>query len=108
MSVGFILRISALLLVLFPFLLFAAEVRGRVVRVADGDAITILDVANAQHTIRFHGIDAPESHQAFGQKSKQHLSDYVAGKDVIVRKSKDKYGHEPCCALGFQQPKEED
>lgn len=81
------------MLVLFPFLLFAAEVRGRVVRVADGDTITVLDAANAQHKIRFHGIDAPESHQAFGQKSKQHLSDYVFGKDVTVTwKSKDKYG----------------
>ena len=66
---------------------------GRVVRVADGDTITVLDAANAQHKIRFNGIDAPESHQAFGQKSKQHLSDYVAGKNVTVTwKSKDKYG----------------
>ena len=48
---------------LFPFLLFAAEVRGGRVRVADGDTITALDAANAQHKIRFHGIDAPESHQ---------------------------------------------
>ena len=70
-----------------------AVLTGRVVRVADGDTITVLDAANAQHKIRFHGIDAPESHQAFGQKSKQHLSHYVFGKDVAVTwKSKDKYG----------------
>jgi endonuclease YncB( thermonuclease family) len=72
---------------------FGAVLTGRVVRVADGDTITVLDAANAQHKIRFHGIDAPESHQAFGQKSKQKLSDYVAGKAVTVTwKSKDKYG----------------
>ena len=66
---------------------------GRVVRVTDGDTIIVLDAANARHKIRFHGIDAPESYQAFGQKSKQYLSDYVAGKDVTVTwKSKDKYG----------------
>ena len=66
---------------------------GRVVKVADGDTITILDAANAQHKIRFHGIDAPEKSQAFGQKSKQHLSSLVFGKDVRVKyKSRDKYG----------------
>ncbi len=70
-----------------------AEIRGRVVKVADGDTITILDAANVQHKIRFHGIDAPEKSQAFGQKSKQHLSSLVFGKDVCVKyKSRDKYG----------------
>ena len=69
------------------------EIAGRVVRVADGDTITILDAANTQHKIRLYGIDAPESHQAFGQKSKQHLSSLVFGRDVIVKyKSCDKYG----------------
>ena len=82
-----------------------AEIRGRVVRVADGDTITVLSTpgragsmnppssAPIQHKIRFYGIDAPESHQAFGQKSKQHLSSLVFGKDVRVKyKSRDKYG----------------
>ena len=63
------------------------------VRVADGDTITVLTAGNMQEKIRFHGIDAPEKDQAFGQKSKQRLSDYVFGKDVTVTwKSKDKYG----------------
>ena len=78
------------------FSLFADEVRGRVVRVADGDTITVLsaaDPAPVQHKIRLHGIDAPEKDQAFGQKSKQRLSDYVFDKDVTVTwKSKDRYG----------------
>ena len=70
-----------------------AEVRGRVVKVADGDTITVLAAANAQHKIRLYGIDAPESKQAFGQKSKEQLSNYVFGKDVVVKyKSRDKYG----------------
>ena len=55
--------------------------------------MTILDAANAQHKIRLYGIDAPESRQAFGQKSKQHLSSLVFGKDVrVAYKSRDKYG----------------
>jgi len=42
---------------------FGAEswvVEGRVVAVADGDTITILDRDKRQHKIRFNGIDAPE------------------------------------------------
>ena len=63
------------------------------IRVADGDTLTVLGAANNQHKIRLQGIDAPESKQAFGQKSKRRLSDYVFGKDVTVKwKSKDKYG----------------
>ena len=67
--------------------------KGRVVSVADGDTITILGDENSQYKIRLNAIDAPEKSQAFGQKSKQQLSNYVFGKDVTVKwKSKDKYG----------------
>ena len=69
------------------------SVSGRVVSVADGDTITIIGDGNAQYKIRLNAIDAPEKSQAFGQKSKQQLSNYVFGKDVTVTwKSKDKYG----------------
>ena len=55
--------------------------------------MTILDAANAQHKIRLYGIDAPESRQAFGQKSKQHLSSLVFGKDICVKvHNTDRYG----------------
>lgn len=71
----------------------ADELCGRVVAVADGDTITVLDEAKQQHKIRLNGIDAPEKNQDFGQASKQHLSDLVFGKDVVVSWSKiDKYG----------------
>lgn len=67
--------------------------RGRVVKVADGDTITVLDAANTQHKIRLQGIDAPEKSQAFGNASRKHLSSLVAGKNVSVKyKSRDKYG----------------
>ena len=69
------------------------SVSGRVVSVADGDTITIIGDGNTQYKIRLNAIDAPEKSQAFGQKSKQQLSNYVFGKDVTVTwKSKDKYG----------------
>jgi endonuclease YncB( thermonuclease family)/methylphosphotriester-DNA--protein-cysteine methyltransferase len=67
-------------------------IEGKVVRVADGDTITVLDADNKQHRIRFQGIDAPESHQAWGQASKENLSKMVFGKQVTVIWDKvDKY-----------------
>ena len=66
---------------------------GRVVRIADGDTITVLDSSDTQHRIRLEGIDAPESHQAFGTQSKKNLSEMVFGKDVtIVYQKTDQYG----------------
>ena len=51
------------------------ELKGRVVKVSDGDTITLLDAWNNQHKIRLNGIDAPEKSQAFGEKCRSH---YVA------------------------------
>jgi endonuclease YncB( thermonuclease family) len=66
---------------------------GRVVRVADGDTVTVLDASNMQWKLRLMGIDAPENKQAFGQKSKANLSSLVANKQVRVEYTKkDKYG----------------
>lgn len=41
-------------------------IKGRVVAIADGDTLTVLDGQNQQHKIRLNGIDAPESGQEFG------------------------------------------
>ncbi len=72
---------------------FAAELIGKVVRVADGDTITVLDAELQQHKIRLSGIDAPELKQAFGRVSKRHLSDLVTAKHVTVEWDKhDRYG----------------
>jgi len=66
---------------------------GRVIAIFDGDTITLLDSANTQHRIRLAGIDAPESHQAFGEQSRQSLSEMIFGKDVSVSYQKvDQYG----------------
>ncbi|WP_322619300.1 thermonuclease family protein [Campylobacter californiensis] len=45
-----------------------------------------------QVKVRLHGIDAPEKKQAYGNKSRQFLSNLVAGKEVEVKeKGKDRY-----------------
>lgn len=86
------LAVAALWLVTMAGLT-ADELRGRVVAVADGDTITVLDAGKRQHKIRLNGIDAPESGQAFGQVAKQGLSALVFGQDVRVVWSKvDRYG----------------
>ena len=57
----------------------AADLRGRVVAVSDGDTVTVLDAERHQHKVRLAGIDAPEKAQAFGQASKISLSDQIFG-----------------------------
>lgn len=85
-----LLILSALLLV-SP--LQAATIQGKVVSVADGDTVTILDATHQQVKIRLAGIDAPEKRQPFGSRSKENLGRLVFGKNVTVDTTKqDKYG----------------
>lgn len=89
-STKVLLRVAVLLLALQAH---ADTLLGKVIRVADGDTITVLDDSHTQHKIRLAGIDAPESKQAFGNVSKQSLVEQVAGQAVAVEWSKsDKYG----------------
>jgi endonuclease YncB( thermonuclease family) len=109
------------LLCLLPLFAHAAPspqaFEGRVVAVADGDTLTVLDSNNLQHKIRVAGIDAPEKGQPFGDRSKQSLSGAVMGKDVRIEWNKqDRYGRyvakvwvtpmsHPCTTTGEPCPK---
>lgn len=85
--------ITLSLLMIFVFGAHAETLTGRVVGVTDGDTVTVLDVHNVRHKIRLSGIDAPEITQAYGTRSKKHLSDLVFRKDVWVKWHKrDRYG----------------
>lgn len=92
--------IRQILLGLFLFNILIAvviggELHGRVVGVADGDTITVLDDVSKQHKIRLYGIDAPEKKQDWGQASKKHLSEMVFGKNVkVVVIDTDRYNRE--------------
>jgi endonuclease YncB( thermonuclease family) len=69
------------------------EIVGKVIHIADGDTLTVLDGDKVQHKIRLHGIDAPEKGQAFGTKAKEALAERVHEKTVrVVWKEKDRYG----------------
>jgi micrococcal nuclease len=64
----------------------------KVIGIADGDTMTLL-VNRQPLKIRLANIDAPEKRQAFGQKSKQSLSELCWGKDAVYEtQNKDRYG----------------
>ena len=86
-------RILLVLFLTFSQYCYAEVLSGKVVGVADGDTITVLDSTNTQHKIRLGGIDAPEKKQAFGNVSKKSLSDMVFNQQVEVDWHKeDRYG----------------
>lgn len=65
---------------------------GRVVAVTDGDTLGVLR-SGKEVKVRLHGIDAPESGQAFGATAKQFASEKTFGKIVTVRVTDtDRYG----------------
>lgn len=65
---------------------------GKVVAVADGDTLTVLR-DREQIKVRLVEIDAPEKAQAFGNRSKQSLSDLCFGKSAtLANQGKDRYG----------------
>lgn len=83
------------LFIIISFLLFSSEATliGKVVKVADGDTITILNAKSEQIRIRLSGIDCPEKSQAYGQKAKEFTAKLCAGKQVkVIFQSKDRYG----------------
>jgi endonuclease YncB( thermonuclease family) len=85
-------KLAFLCLLFFTLVSFADELIGKVIKVSDGDTITVLDSNNQKHKIRLKGIDAPESQQAFGDISTQSLSELVYDKEVLVTwDKKDKY-----------------
>ena len=70
---------------------------GKIVRVHDGDSVTLLDAENRQHKIRLDGIDAPELGQAFGKTSRRELQDISQGRIAQARCHKtDRYERKVC------------
>ncbi len=86
----------AILVLAFAFLALPSQAKlisGRVVHVADGDTVTVLDANKVQHKVRLAGIDAPEKSQAYGERSRESLAELVANRTVIVDTEKqDRYG----------------
>ena len=75
-------KILILFFLLGNYALAAERLEGKVVGVHDGDTLTLLVAGNKTLRVRMAQIDAPESQQGFGQKSKQSLSDMAFNKYV--------------------------
>lgn len=87
------LAVTILVLASWPASAAAYLLEGKVVRVSDGDTITLL-VQQQQHRVRLAEIDAPEAPgQPFNEVSRQHLASLISGQLVQVRVvDTDRYG----------------
>jgi len=90
------LNINKLLTTLFFLLSLAVQadtLEGNVVKIADGDTLTLLTSTNEQVKIRLAGIDTPEKKQPFGNKAKQALANLAFQKQALIEvEAKDRYG----------------
>ena len=67
-------------------------ISGKVVGIADGDTITVLQ-DRKQFKIRLYGIDTPEKRQDFGTRAKEFTSSMLYRKQVrVVQEDIDRYG----------------
>ena len=86
------------LLIVPLFLIFnlsaqAETIQGLVVKIADGDTLTLLTGSNEKIKVRLAGIDTPERKQPFGSEAKQALSELVFQKKALIEvETKDRYG----------------
>lgn len=72
---------------------YTCNLEGKVIKVSDGDTITVMDTAKEKYKIRLAGIDAPEKKQDFGNAARKVLAGKIAGQEVCVSwHKKDKYG----------------
>ena len=86
-------RLFAPLLLLFTLSAQAETLEGKVIKIADGDTLTLLTPSSQQVKIRLAGVDTPERKQPFGNKAKQALSNLAFQKQALVEiAAKDRYG----------------
>ena len=70
----------------------AATLEGRVVKIADGDTLTMV-VDGQKERIRLSDIDTPERKQPFGMRARQALAEMTFGKTISVfTTTRDRYG----------------
>ena len=75
----------------------ADELKGKVVKVVDGDTLHInITGGKKKQRLRFQGIDAPETAQPHGKKSAAFLADLLLKKEVTIKtdpkRQYDQYG----------------
>ncbi|MET3037563.1 thermonuclease family protein [Chryseobacterium sp. NRRL B-14859] len=82
-----------ILVCLFSPLFMFSQTSGKVIKISDGDTITILLKGKQQKKLRLAEVDCPENGQAFGKNAKQFTSGQVFGKTInFIETDKDRYG----------------
>lgn len=86
-------KLLLIFVMLFSLLNYGQEIKGKIVKVKDGDTVVLLDSLNTMYTIRLGGIDCPEKNQDFGSSAKKFTSDAIYGKIVkFVKINTDQWG----------------
>lgn len=86
-------RLLLPLLLLFTLSAQAETLEGKVIKIADGDTLTLLTSSNQQVKVRLAGIDTPERKQPFGNRAKKALAKLAFQKQVLVEvETTDRYG----------------
>lgn len=71
----------------------AEELRGKVVRILDGDTVELLTPDRKAVLVRLHGVDCPEDGQAFGAAAHAYTGKKCAGAEVVAQVvNLDRYG----------------
>ncbi|WP_326982560.1 thermonuclease family protein [Chryseobacterium sp. MYb264] len=70
-----------------------SQTSGKVIKISDGDTITVLLKGNQQKKLRLAEVDCPEKGQPFGKNAKEFTSKQVFGKTIsFIETSTDRYG----------------
>jgi endonuclease YncB( thermonuclease family) len=81
----------------FPTGAETLELRGRVVRISDGDTLKVLAPDRVTHVIRISAIDAPERGQPFGRNAQKQLAKLTYQQSIVARCHKaDRYRRLVC------------
>lgn len=90
------IKLYQVLAALLPLFLATAQSQTlplQVVRVLNGDTLTVQDAQKRERKIQLSGIDAPEGGQVFGNQSTRALSDCALGKLATIDGDKvDRFG----------------
>lgn len=93
LHISFPYYLFTILLLLTQLSAQAEILEGKVVKIADGDTLTLLTSSNQQVKIRLAGIDTPEKKQPFGNKAKQALAKLAFQKQALIEvETIDRYG----------------
>jgi endonuclease YncB( thermonuclease family) len=83
---------TVLLLFFLPFLCLS-QIKGKVIKIADGDTYTLLNDENKPVKIRMYGMDCPEKMQPYGRVAKDYLASLIFSKIVEIKVLKaDRFG----------------